>query len=75
MTGRLSIGSMGASQGFLMGGLALGTALGSLLGGWMAETVGFETLPWITALGTGIGLVLGFIVVRRSATTDSMQST
>jgi predicted MFS family arabinose efflux permease len=75
LTGRLSPGSVGASQGFLMGGLALGAALGSLFGGWMAESVGFQTLPWIAAIGAGIGFLLGIIVVRRPATTDSMQST
>jgi MFS family permease len=73
LTGRLSVGSMGASQGFLMGCLALGSALGSLLGGWTAESIGFQLLPWVTVLGVAAALVLGIVVVRRTSSAVKTQ--
>jgi MFS family permease len=64
LAGRLSIAGIGATQGLLMGSLALGTFFGALLGGWLAETFGFQILPWITAVGVAIAIVLGYLVIR-----------
>ena len=47
-----------------MGSLALGTFFGALLGGWLAEVFGFQILPWITAAGVLLALVLGYFAIR-----------
>lgn len=64
LAGRLSVAGIGATQGLLMGSLALGTFFGALLGGWLAETFGFQTLPWITAIGVAFAIVLGYLAIR-----------
>lgn len=64
LAGRLSIAGIGATQGLLMGSLALGAFFGALLGGWLAETVGFQILPWITAIGVMIAIAFGYLAIR-----------
>ncbi len=70
LAGRLSVATMGTSQGFLMGSLAIGTALGSLSGGLAAESIGFQSLPWITAGGVALALVFGYMAISQSRTPE-----
>jgi MFS family permease len=71
LAGRLSIAGIGATQGLLMGALAIGAFLGALLGGWLAETFGFQTLPWVTAICVFIAILLGILVVRNQGTEET----
>jgi MFS family permease len=70
LAGRLSVATMGTTQGFLMGSLAIGTALGSLTGGLAAESIGFQSLPWITAGGVALALLFGYMAISRSRTPE-----
>jgi predicted MFS family arabinose efflux permease len=70
LAGRLSVATMGTTQGFLMGSLAIGTALGSLSGGLAAESIGFQSLPWITAGGVVLALLFGYMAISRSRTPE-----
>ncbi|UCC50594.1 MAG: MFS transporter [Anaerolineaceae bacterium] len=71
LASRLSVAGIGATQGLLMGSLALGTFFGALLGGWMAENFGFRILPWLTAIGVGIAIVLGYLAIRKEEPVDT----
>jgi MFS family permease len=75
LAGRLSLATMGTTQGFLMGSLAIGTALGSLIGGLAAESIGFQSLPWITAGGVALALVLGYMAISRARTSKPAEVT
>jgi predicted MFS family arabinose efflux permease len=54
-----------------MGSLALGAFFGALLGGWMAENFGFAVLPWLTAIGVGIAIALGYLAIRKEEPADA----
>lgn len=71
LAGRLSVAGIGATQGLLMGSLALGAFFGALLGGWMAENFGFAVLPWLTAIGVGIAIALGYLAIRKEEPADA----
>jgi predicted MFS family arabinose efflux permease len=71
LAGRLSVAGIGATQGLLMGSLALGTFFGALLGGWMAENFGFQILPWLTAIGVGVAIALGYLAIRKEEPADT----
>lgn len=75
LAGRLSVATMGTTQGFLMGSLAIGAALGSLAGGLAAESIGFHSLPWITAGGVVLALLFGYMAISRTRTSKPAEVT
>ena len=63
---RLSALALGTTQGILWGGLVLGFMIANMVGGWLADALGFESIPWaITGLSV-LGLFLGCLAVNRA---------
>ncbi|MCO5189685.1 MAG: MFS transporter [Anaerolineae bacterium] len=51
----------GATSGWVIASSAAGSFIGALLGGYLASTVGFNGINWMSAIAIGIALLLIFV--------------
>ena len=48
----------GATSGWVIASSAAGSFLGSLIGGFLASSIGFNAINWMSAIAVGVALVL-----------------
>lgn len=61
----MSRAALGTTQGILLGARAIGFMSGNMSGGWLADTLGFHSIPWAVAGLSVVALLLGYLVVNR----------
>ena len=61
----MSRAALGTTQGILLGARAIGFMGGNMSGGWLADTLGFHSLPWAVAGLSVVALLLGYLAVNR----------
>jgi predicted MFS family arabinose efflux permease len=60
---RFSTVAAGEASGWVIGASAVGSFIGGLLGGFLADTLGFNSINWMAAIAAGlsVGLIILFL--------------
>jgi predicted MFS family arabinose efflux permease len=51
----------GATSGWVIAASAAGSFLGALIGGYLASSIGFNAINWMSAIAVGVALLLMFV--------------
>ena len=62
---RMSRAALGTTQGILLGARVTAFMGGNMGGGWLADTLGFHSIPWAVAGLSVAALLLGYLAVNR----------
>jgi predicted MFS family arabinose efflux permease len=60
---RFSTVAAGEASGWVIGASAVGSFTGGILGGFLADTLGFNSINWMAAIAAGlsVGLIILFL--------------